>query len=74
MCRTCGKRQNRSSVIAKEDKDKAVLAIYIAVKEVLPPFITNKTKRISLKVEVSYGGGEAFNRRLAHSVTLPIMA
>ena len=35
--------------IAKENKGKTVLAIYIAAKKVLLTLIANKTKRISFK-------------------------
>jgi len=36
VCRTCGKWQNNSPVIAKEGK--AVLSVYIAAKDVLATF------------------------------------
>ena len=35
MCRMGGKWQYASPVTAKEDQDKAVLAIYIAAKDIL---------------------------------------
>ena len=41
-------------VTAKEDQGKATLAVYIAVKTFYPPFITNKMKRLVLKVGVLY--------------------
>ena len=52
MCGTGGNWRDALPVIDKEDKGEAVLAFYIAAKDVLPAFHRYK---LLLKVGVSYG-------------------
>ena len=45
----CGKWQNASPFTATGDQSKAILAVYIAEKDVLAAFIANKTEHVSFK-------------------------
>ena len=55
---------------------KAVLAINMAAKGVIECtlYICNKTEHYSFKKWVCHADGEALNRRLAHIVSVLIMA
>ena len=51
----CGKWQNASPVIAKQDLDKIVLAVYIAAKHIFScPSLVKRRSALVLKVGVSY--------------------
>ena len=65
-----------SPVTVKEDKGKAILAIYIAAKDDLAALhYYSVTRRSALVFKgVCHTGGEALKRKLVHSVVLIFMA
>ena len=51
-----------SSVIAREEKGKAVLAVYIAAKDVSTSLFTNKTECFSFKSRCAVWVAKCLNR------------